>query len=289
MKTFRPGVFALLILLVRARALPAQAFSVDWNRMELSATVRLNLIEEGLRLPSGRLRAEALLEDRYPALAKSALMDIQADSSSTVGDLVIRGELSEQEAGALAVRARRVPPSLSRDLSEISAGYILNLDEISSALKRHSRPQEAPAPLLPVPAASYTGILVVADGDLPVHGRAARLPLAPCLFPKIWDSAMNLVYERNMTGHSGGMVLYVSRESLRAGGPSGLEPRLAERVGENPLRIMAAGVYGVVPTDPVIDREDALVILSNPANRRLLREGRVALVLNPQTLRAELP
>jgi hypothetical protein len=288
-KTVRLGAFALLLLFARARTLPAQTFSVDWNRMELSSVIRLNLHEEGLRLPSGRSRAEALLEDRYPALAKSALMDIQADSSSTVGDLVIRGELSEQEAGALAVRARRVPPSLSRDLSEISAGYILNLDEISSALKRHGRPQEVSAPLLTVPAASYTGILVVADGDLPIHGRAARLPLVPCLFPKIWDSAMNLVYERNMTASSGGMVSYVSRESLRAGGPSGLDPRLVERVGENPFKIMAAGVYGIVPTDPVIDREDALVILSNPANHRLLHEGRVALVLNPQSLRVELP
>jgi hypothetical protein len=55
-------------------------------------------------------------------------------------------------------------------------------------------------------------------------------------------------------------------------------------VGNNPLRIVANGVYGQTPTDPVIDREDALLIFSSEANRRLLREGKVALILEKNTL-----
>jgi hypothetical protein len=56
-------------------------------------------------------------------------------------------------------------------------------------------------------------------------------------------------------------------------------------VGSNPLRIIARGVFGIDPTDPVIDRDDALLILSTENNRRLLREGRVVLVLNEGKLK----
>jgi hypothetical protein len=57
-------------------------------------------------------------------------------------------------------------------------------------------------------------------------------------------------------------------------------------VGSNPLRILAREVFGLNPTDPVIDREDALKILSSENNRRLLREGRVVLVLNETKLKS---
>jgi hypothetical protein len=59
---------------------------------------------------------------------------------------------------------------------------------------------------------------------------------------------------------------------------------LAELVGNNPLRIIARAVYGIRPTDPVIDREDALLILSSEENLRLLREGRVAIMLDKSVL-----
>ncbi|GHV74890.1 hypothetical protein AGMMS49940_21920 [Spirochaetia bacterium] len=58
--------------------------------------------------------------------------------------------------------------------------------------------------------------------------------------------------------------------------------------GVQPPRIFARGVYGIRPTDPIIDREDALVILSSDDNLRLLREGRVAIMLNAGVLRNPL-
>jgi hypothetical protein len=104
---------------------------------------------------------------------------------------------------------------------------------------------------------------------------------------------MNLVFERNMVepalGQKQGMVHYTGRESIMRPTPSALDEALITRVGENPLRIMARGVFGVVPTDPIIDREDALLILSSEANRRLLREGKVAIVLAKEGLRKTLP
>jgi hypothetical protein len=81
------------------------------------------------------------------------------------------------------------------------------------------------------------------------------------------------------------VVRYINPEKVFASSPSGLDEELERLVGPNPLRILAREVYGLRPTDPVIDIEDANTILANENNRRLLREGRVAVVLNKNVLK----
>jgi hypothetical protein len=262
---------------------------VEWDRMELSAVISLNLREEGIKLPAGRSRAEALLEDRYPAMIRQAILDLRADSTSTVADLVNRGELSLEETERIPARALRVPPALSPDFASMSGRYTLSLHNVCSVFPRGIRAAKTAAPLIPVPARAYTGIIIIADVSLPIHGRNAEALLTPCLFPKVWDDRMELVYDRNMTNPDlAGIVCYASRESVTASTPSGLDERLAARVGNNPLKIMARGLYGQIPTDPVIDREDAFVIFSSEANRLLLRDGKIALILDKNALKAEL-
>jgi hypothetical protein len=129
---------------------------------------------------------------------------------------------------------------------------------------------------------------------LPVHGRNTSALISPCLFPKIWDTEMNLIYERNLTDPaltSSGLrpiVRYAKREDIFRSTPSGIDNELIPLVGERPLRIFARSVFGAVPTDPVIDRSDAMLMISNENNRRLLREGRVVLVVNGEVLERPL-
>jgi hypothetical protein len=282
----------LFALLYFSQALYSQAMAIkgviEWDRMELSSVISFSLKDAGLKLPAGRSQAEALLEDSYPALVREAILGIQVDSSSTVGDLVNSGELPLREADAFPSEAARIPPSLSTDLSSISARYSLSLYKISSTLIKHRYPREPAAPLIPSAARSYTGIIIIADESLPVHGRNENVFLRPCLFPKIWDSEMNLIYERNTALPDKDIIYYVSKESIFASNPSGLDEKLTARVGSNPLKIMARGVFGRIPTDPVIDKEDALIILSSQANRLLLRDGKVALVLDKKALKVDL-
>jgi hypothetical protein len=70
--------------------------------------------------------------------------------------------------------------------------------------------------------------------------------------------------------------------------PSGLSPEISAVVGDRPLRIHAAGVFGINPTDPVINREDALLIISTAENRSLLREGRLAIILDDSVLKSPI-
>ena len=290
--------FLLPIYLVTLYLLPlnlnAQEINItgvlDWERMQFNSVITVDLQKAGIRLPAGRSQAEALLEDEMPELIRPFINEIQADSSSTVADLINRGELSH---AAFMEKVRRMPPSLTPDLSSIFAGYSVNLTGLSAELIRHSRPQTIFAPLIPGSTRNYTGIIIIADEQLPVHGRSTSARVTPCLFPKIWDSDMNLVFERNMidpaVGRARGLVRYISRDSIMRAAPSAMNDDLTRLVGDNPLRIMARGVFGAVPTDPVIDKDDALLVLSSENNRRLLIEGRIAIVLDRSELSKTIP
>ena len=291
-------LYALAILIFSGAALPVRAqegparfdtsCSVDWAKGELKVQAGFDLAPAGIQLPAGRYMAEELLKEAYPHLVRPYLLSLRADSTSTIEDLVNRGELSLEDLDTLCQEAEKIPPSLSADLTRITGRFTIRMEKVSTLLTRHRRSLDPGKPLIPVPTADYTGIIIIADKELPVHGRRAQASVTPCVFPKIWDTDMNLVYERNMLDPlwRGGtlMVRYTTAESVFRPTPSGLEGELADLAGPNPLRILAREVFGINPTDPVIDREDALKILSTENNRRLLREGRVVLVLNQESL-----
>jgi hypothetical protein len=200
-----------------------------------------------------------------------------------------QGEITLGDLDAISLVARQVPPSLSADFTRMTGRYTVYMEKLSALFIRHRQANEPTRPFIPVPTANYTGIIIIADMELPIQGRRSPTMLEPCLFPRIWDTDMTLVYDRNMFDpelkEERLMVSYSVSESIFRPTPSGLEGELAALLGPNPLRILARGGFGVNPTDPVIDRQDALRILSSENNRRLLREGRVLFVLNEEMLR----
>jgi hypothetical protein len=268
--------------------------TIEWDKGELSATASLNLASAGVKLPAGRMRGEEILGDEWPALIRPYLLKLQADSSSTIEDLISRGELTLAELDNISLEAASIPPSLSADLAFMTGRYSIPLNSINAALTRHRRAISQASPFAPSPAADYTGIIIIADTELPIHGRNTSALARPCLFPRIWDTGMNLIYERTMTdpaitaSGSRALVRYTRAETIFRPTPSGLDESLVGLVGTNPIRVLARAVFGSSPTDPVIDREDALAIISSENNRRLLREGRVAIVLNESVLKLPL-
>ncbi|MDR2730378.1 MAG: polymerase [Treponema sp.] len=261
---------------------------VEWDTLKIKAAVYMELSSAGIKLPNGRNHGEALINLEFERLIRPGIFGIQVDSSSTIADLVNRGELSLLEAQNLALMAESIPASLSPDLKNIYASYTLGISSVSSALLRHERPSQIIRTLIPVPAPVYTGIIIIASEKLPVHGTKSSAFPIPCLFPKIWDTDMNLIFERNMFAlKNSAMVRYSPAESIFRNNPSGLSRELTDLAGERPLRIFARGVFGIKPTDLIIDREDALLIISRPENRQLLTEGKVAIILDDSVLRSE--
>ena len=149
--------------------------------------------------------------------------------------------------------------------------------DIAEVFIEHRTGYSLPATLFYVPSAPFSGILIYASGELPVHGENRSAPLEPALFPRIWDSDMNLLFESRM----------MDREDLLKTGPVAYAdsldaPAIAERVGRNPIRILARGVFGLAPTDPIIPREDALAIRNSPEGAELLRRGKIMIVISPE-------
>jgi len=289
---FAKGIFPACFLLLSGVFSFGQAQvgidgAIEWERMEINAVISLDLASAGIRMPAGRMQGEAILASEYLRLIRPEIMNIQVDSSSSIGDLIGRGEWCLFELESLALQARAVPPALSLGFDRLSAFYTLGIAGISRAFIRHRQPVDIPRTLSPVPAPAFTGIVIIASDVQPIHGRQGSDLIRPALFPKIWDTQMNLIFERNMLNpNAGAMVRYFCRQGIFAGGPTGLSPEVTAVVGERPLRIFARGAFGVTPTDPIISREDALMIISTPENRNLLREGRVAIILDDSVLRS---
>ena len=263
--------------------------TVEWDKREINAVVSLDMASAGLKLPNGRVQSEALIASEYVRLIRPGILNLQVDSSSIVADLVNRGEWNSYDVENIALRGRSVPPALSPDFSSFLATYTLDIDGISTALIRHRRPAEIPRALNPVAAPAYTGIIIIASETLPIHGMKSAALVRPCLFPKIWDTGMKLIFERNMLNLDvGAMVRYFTEQEIFAAGPSGLSPAITAVVGSHPLRIFASGVFGINPTDLIINSDDALLIISSEENRVLLREGRVAVIIDESMLKTPL-
>jgi hypothetical protein len=281
--------------------------SVEWDNLRINAVISLDLAKAGLKLPSGRTQGEALLNSGYSSVIQPCLLGLQVDSSSTIADLVNSRELTLTQTETIARGANMIAPALSPDMKNITTSVTISLSKMSAALLRPQtvnsqitedsyrainsyRVSPVPRTLIPVSTAQYTGIIIIALDELPIHGMKSTAMPVPCLFPKIWDSEMNLIYERNMLdpqSENAAMVRYSAAQNIFQNNPSGLSAELQKVVGDRPLRIFARGVFGIKPTDLIIERSDALIIISSEENRRLLSQGRVALILDESVLRYE--
>jgi hypothetical protein len=262
--------------------------TLEWDTMEISAGVSLDLKPLGFRLPTDRTRAEEHISAEYLALMRPLILSIPVDSSRTLGDHLTEGTFSLRKAERYALSARTTPPAMSADMELMRAAYTISLGGLSAEFINNPRPRNPPRVLASLPAAAHTGILIIANGELPLHGTRRTAAALPCLFPKIWDSDMDLVYDRTMlASRESVMVHYAAEDSIFQKTPSGLSAELEALVGDKPLRILARAVYGKRPTDPVIDAEDARAIISGEENRLLLREGKVVIVLDREVLKTE--
>jgi hypothetical protein len=260
---------------VEARGSPYKvAAKIDWKARVMSLRVTLDLEAAGLRLPSGRLEAERMTERDLAGLARPSVFSVRFDSYRTVEDTIADGTLDAQKILSLPAAAKLASSSLTKDLRAYAADYELGLDSVAALYLDGYAPAPSTRPVDAVPTRDYTGIVVYAKGELPVRGEAVKAKAAPCLFPRIFDDGMRLVLDRDM----------VSPEALASGGVLGYADAIGfeagSRVGGDPLRVMALEVFGDGRTDYVISRQDAMRILSSAANRELLRQGKVVVVLD---------
>lgn len=275
---FFAGAFCLFAQ-DKSKAVMFSASHVDWANDSFYSEISFDIDKAGISFPSGRSFADSSISTNLPQLVKDPLLTLRVDSSTLLGDLVVRDIISLEQITDIINSGKKTPSYFSKGISELKVKHSISIKDLSSLLIFHTSSYSPLAPIERVSSRKYTGIIIDARGLLNVHGEFSTDKAIPCLFPKIYDEKMDLLYERNMVNpqiaRKNGIVTYASSEK---------ELESINVAGHDPLRISARKIYGVYRTDPVISRKDALKILSIPENRELLRQGKVVILLDKENL-----
>jgi hypothetical protein len=287
----RAATRALLILAAQLAALtwPAGALgeegsfswesTADWEQGVLILDTRTPVDPAEVH-PDLRYRTQRRIERVLPTLVVEAVLPVALDSFHTVGERVKQDEglfraLSEAAAAGVVEESAY----LSKDLGEVRIRYRLPFHGptgLAGAFITHRRPFPMQPVLGFVPSRPFTGLVVYAQGGLPAHGKDTREQARPAFFPRLFDQELNLVLSAEMCRPEA-----LLRWGLAAYSYSGERPKDLERVGAFPLRTVARGVFGKNSTDLLLSDEAVRQLLSLEANRRMLQECRILIVLDP--------
>ncbi len=260
-------------------ALSSESY-INWEDGMFISNVVLDTDKANISLPSGRNVATSRIDQNLPLLIKSPLLTVTINSSTKVGDAVLWNILPISEVTDSISNGEKTPTVFTRSGDALTTNHTISLQELANTLIQHKEPYAPNIPIGRVSSRAYTGIIIDARGELPVKGEFIQENAKPALFPKVWDDEMTLLYELNMVEpevvKESSLVKYSSKTN---------DSSYVERVGNDPLRIRARGVFGIHRTDPIISKTDALRILSVPENIELLQQGKVIILLNEEELK----
>lgn len=251
----------------------------NWETAQVDSKITIDLHKSGLYLPTDRNAAIRLIQQNRSSLLKNAYLSVLVDSSHRVGSYLAEEKISLTDINSVINNGKNTAPILSQELQNAIIYHQNPLQDIANLFVKHNVPY-APS-FFPFGTASkvYTGILIDARGQLPVHGEYSSEKLNPCLFPKIWNKNMNLIYEKNMVDPA-----QTKKQSIVFYTGTLDESKYRDRIGTEPLRIIARGIFGDNRTDPIISNDDAERILAKKENIELLRQGKIVIVCDEDTL-----
>lgn len=253
----------------------------DWSIGRIDSKISLDVVKSGVRLPSERTASSQLINKYLPSLLKNSYLSIVVDSSHRLGNYLANGEISLADLNSIIENGSKSAPNFTQDLKSAVVFHGVYTHEIAKLLIAHENSYTPSVPLLSSVSKTYTGLLIDARGLLPVHGEYTNERLEPCIFPKIWNSDMSLVYEKNMMNPKA-----AKERSIAVYSDTLDENAYRNIIGTQPLRIIARGVFGQNRTDPIISQEDSAKILSCPDNMHILNEGKIVILCDTQSLRA---
>jgi outer membrane protein OmpA-like peptidoglycan-associated protein len=259
-------------------ALTAES-TVDWTKNIFSSRLALDMRKADLAFPGGKSAALSAITSQVTSLLKDPVFSLTVNADSQLGDLVAGKSLDMEILLQAIDQAYRSAGNFNHDGNTLVVDHRITINNLSSLLVKHRSSYQPKIPIDQVSTRPYTGILIDARGLLPVHGEFISERGRPCFFPRIWDENMDIVYERGMMDGD-----LARKEGLVRYDYSNDEDRYTARIGTRPLRVTARQIFGHNFTDPVISRTDALRILSEPQNLRLLKEGRVVILLDEDVL-----
>ncbi|MFP4210823.1 MAG: hypothetical protein ACLFR8_06255 [Alkalispirochaeta sp.] len=254
---------------------------LDWQRGTLSVSMSAEAPDDVPLQPGLLHRAQQRIESEFPDALFRALLPMRVNSVETVRDVVLESPEIASQITDLAARATPGLPRPYPDLSGVQRVYDVPIfPDFVQLFVEHTIPFRMEEVISWVPTTRFTGVVIYAADAIPLRGTDRTVFPAPALLPEIYDENLRPVLEQDMIDPDAvatrGVVAYSAETN---------EDPWRERIGGNPIRIMAREVYGIHPTDLIIAEEDANRILGSDHNRGLLREGRILVILNEERIR----
>lgn len=255
----------------------------DWTRSTLELTVSTDRDQQGRNVAAASWEAQRRLDDRFRRVLLERLSRVRVDSRMTIGQYIEDDPTIATELFRRADRADRGVPYASPDLLRLLRRYTVRVfPDVAEIFIRHETPFPMEEVVRWVPTRHYTGLVIYAGDPLPIRGEETRdgapliAEIEPALFPEIFDTDFRPVLRQDMLHPD-----WVRRWGIVAYTESSDETLWVERVGNNPMRIMAEQIFGVHPSDIIISARDADRLLASSHNREILRQGRIVVIVPP--------
>lgn len=199
-------------------------------------------------------------------------------SGKTLAEVMTEDPSVEAGVAQLGERLQFVSSRVDEEYTTLEMVWSVGLwDGIGAVLAEPYEPNPVPAQFQWAPSRDFSGLVIFAMGELPWKGTGLTARWEPSLSFRLLNPQGEVVYEPSMADPE-----FFARWG-QAGASLGRfnEDRWRDRIGFDPLRIVARGVWGARPGDLVLSTGDWDRILSREANRRLLAEGRVLVLYGP--------
>ena len=262
---------------------PTAAGSIDYGAGRVVVTVETPVPRDVQPFPAARLEAVRVTERELPGFVLRTVLDLQVDSLHRLTDLV-QNDPALFTAVQTWAEGGPVSSALAPELGALVAiarPTLLGPGSLISFLVTHQQPNPPPRILGFEPSRAYTGLVIYAADRYRATGKPGQVAVRPALFPRILNEELQVVVEARMmepgSVYSWGTVAY--SDSLAEGA-------FVDRIGEQPLRTMARGVFGRDDTDIVIPTAATRALLATADNHRVIREGRILVILASTTVLA---
>lgn len=256
---------------------PQVDHTLNWQTGFLEISVTMESGDTGSPQAAQLYRTQREIERLFPSILFDGVLPLQVDSVHTVRDQVNRNPALSSRITEITARTQRGLPRPSADLTQVTQQFRVPIfPDLAQLFVTHQIPFRMEQVVRWVPTEEFTGVVIHAALPLRHRGTREETLLQPAIFPEIYDTDLRPVLEQDML-----IPEVLRRWGVVAYAESFDEDPWRNRIGANPLRIMAREVFGVSPVDIVISPEDADRLLSSRHNREMLRQGRILVILAP--------
>lgn len=276
------ALFLSVFSLFAQNEITAQTY-IDWTLRVIDINILASLPSNVNVLPEAKIQAENKIDEAIPVIIQLAMENALINSSTSVLDRLKRDLHLTSLIDNYSSDQYKKQTNLSKDLLNLHAFYRIPLyPDFCSTFITHKKATPVKKVLHYAPSQNYTGIIIYTDEELPVLGENKKSALNPCLFPRILSQNGEIIFScENIDPEiltKNGAVLYVDH----------IDKVPVQRVGIYPLKIEAVAVYGKNKTDAVIPTYLADSILTREHNRKLLSQGKIAIVCSKEKIKTQL-